>query len=460
MSDTPKTSLDPVESRAAISLAAIFGLRMLGLFLILPVFALYAEDLHGVTPFLVGVAIGAYGLTQAILQIPFGMISDRLGRKPVIVVGLLIFALGSVVAAMAQSIEGVIIGRALQGSGAVAAAIMALAADLTREQNRTRIMAVIGMSIGFAFTLSLVLGPILDGWIGVPGIFWLTALLALLGVVIVIFLVPSPRESRFHRDAECEPGRLGAALRNMELVRLDLGILVLHMVLTAMFVVLPLALRDFAEVAPARHWLVYLPVMLLAMGFMVPFIVIAEKRRKMKGVMITAVALLGLALGGFYLWHHTLIGILISLLIFFTAFNIAEASLPSLVSKIAPTAGKGSAMGVYSTSQFLGAFIGGALGGWIHQHHGVGEVFLFCLIAVSFWFLIVIGMRPPRHLRNHIATLGAMTASQAAELKGILLARPGIDEVEVVAEDGLVYLKIDADVTSEREIDEFLRQGL
>ncbi len=460
MSRKNKTPLDAVESRAAFSLAGIFGLRMLGLFLILPVFALYAEHLDGVTPLLAGVAIGAYGLTQAALQIPFGMLSDRLGRKPVIIAGLLIFAAGSAVAAMSETIEGVILGRALQGSGAVAAAIMALAADLTREQHRTRIMAVIGMSIGFAFTLSLILGPILDGWIGVPGIFWLTAVLALAGVAIVVLLVPDPAESRFHRDAEVAPGGLGVALRNPELLRLDVGILVLHMVLTAMFVVLPLALRDFAEVAPGRHWLVYLPVMLLAMGLMVPFIVIAEKRRKMKPVMLSAITLLGAALGGFYLWHDSLVGIAVCLLLFFTAFNIAEASLPSLVSKIAPAAGKGSAMGVYSTSQFLGAFAGGVAGGWIHQQFGIAEVFLFCLAAVAVWLIAAAGMRRPRHLRNHIATVGNMSASQAAELRGMLIELDGVEEAEAVAEEGLVYLKIDADITSESQVDEFLRRRL
>ncbi|MES9889391.1 MAG: MFS transporter, partial [Candidatus Sedimenticola sp. 6PFRAG1] len=241
-----KGGMSPIESRAAFSLAGIFSLRMMGLFMILPVFALYAEQLQGVTPLLIGVAIGAYGLTQALLQIPFGMLSDHIGRKPVIIGGLLIFALGSVVAAMADSIWGVILGRALQGSGAIAAAVMALAADLTREQNRTKAMAVIGLSIGMAFAVSLVLGPILNAVIGVPGIFWLTAVLAISGIGIVLKLVPDPRESHFHRDTEPVPSMFGKVLRDTNLLRLDFGIFVLHMILTATFIAMPLALRDAA----------------------------------------------------------------------------------------------------------------------------------------------------------------------------------------------------------------------
>ncbi len=460
MKPDPNNRLTPLESRAALSLASIFGLRMMGLFLILPVFALYAEDLEGVTPLLVGIAISIYGLTQALLQIPFGMLSDRIGRKPVIVMGLLIFALGSVVAAMATTIEWVIIGRALQGSGAVAAAIMALAADLTREQSRTRIMAVIGMSIGFAFTLSLILGPLLNAAIGVPGIFWLTAVLALVGIAVTLLLVPDPVASSFHRDAEPERKSLLAALKNPDLLRLDFGILILHLVLTALFVVLPLVLRDQAGVAADHHWLIYLPVMVLAMALMIPFIVISEKRRKMKPVMVFAVALLCSSQLAFYLFGDSLAGAVIALLLFFTAFNVAEASLPSLISKSAPAAGKGSAMGIYATSQFGGAFLGGLAGGAMHQFYGIESVFLLTAAALALWLVVISGMNPPRHLRNHIVPLGSMDEAQASELRGMLLQLTGVIEAEVIAADGTAYLKIDPDLIAEQGVDEFLRKWM
>lgn len=383
------------ESRTAFSLAGIFSLRMLGLFLILPVFALYAEHLDGVTPTLVGLAIGAYGLTQALLQIPFGMLSDRIGRKPVILGGLLLFAIGSVVAAMSDSIWGVILGRALQGSGAIAAAVMALAADLSREEHRTKVMAVIGMSIGAAFALALVLGPVLNGLIGVPGIFWLTGLLALGGMAIVVFLVPNPDLIQVHEDTEAVPSQFRQVLTNLNLLRLDMGIFVLHLIITSMFLAMPLVLRDMIGMKSGSHWMVYLPVLLLSIMFMVPFIVVAERRNKMKQVFLGSVLTLALAQIGLFLWHDTISGIVIALLLFFTAFNLLEATLPSIVSKVAPAASKGTAMGVYSTSQFAGAFVGGVTGGWIHGQFGIAGVFMFGAIAAIAWLVVASSMQNP-----------------------------------------------------------------
>ena len=334
---------------------------MLGLFLILPVFALYADHLQGHTPTLIGVAIGAYGLTQAFLQIPFGMLSDRIGRKRVITAGLLIFAAGSVVAAMAHTMWGVILGRALQGAGAIAAAVMALAADLTREEQRTKAMAVIGMTIGLSFAVAIVTAPTLNHLIGVPGIFWLVAGLAVLGVVVLHTRVPTPAHSTVHRDAEAVPGQLRGVLAHPGLLRLDFGIMSLHIILTANWVVLPVALR--AQLPTAHHWWVYLPVMVLSVAAMVPFIILAERKRRMKQVFLGAVVALGLAELGLSQGFHTLGGIAVALFVFFTAFNLLEATLPSLISRVAPPAAKGTAMGVYSTSQFFGAFLGGSLGG-------------------------------------------------------------------------------------------------
>lgn len=457
--DKHEQGMTPLESRAAFSLAGIFSLRMLGLFLIFPVFALYAEKLEGVTALLVGVAIGAYGLTQALLQIPLGLLSDRIGRKPVIIGGLIIFAVGSVIAAQADTIWGVILGRIIQGSGAIAAAVMALAADLTREQNRTKAMAVIGISIGFAFTVALILGPILNSWIGVPGIFWLTALLALLGVGVVVFLVPDPVESHFHRDTEPVPAQFSRVLSNPSLLRLDIGILTLHMVLTSVFLALPLSLRDGAGLESGNHWLVYLPVMLLAMGLMIPFVVIAEKRRKMKPVFLAAIFTLVLSQLGFFTLQQSLAGLAFSLLLFFTAFNLLEATLPSLVSKIAPVESKGTAMGVYSTSQFVGAFFGGLIGGWMHTHYGLEGVFLFGAAATLVWFLVAFGMAPPPYLSSYLLKVGSMEEAQAGALCTRLLEIEGVGDAYVVADEGVAYLKVDSKVVDHTALDAFSLAG-
>ena len=264
------------ERRAAFWLAGVFSLRMLGLFMILPVFALYAERLRGNTPALAGLAIGIYGFSQALFQIPFGFLSDRYGRKRMIYLGLSIFAAGSVVAALADSIWGVILGRALQGGGAVSAAVMALAADLTREEHRIKVMAAIGITIGLSFAVSMIVGPVLNGWVGVPGIFWLTGLFALLGVAVVRFLVPDPLASRVHRDAEPVASQFGRVLFDGQLLRLNFGIFTLHLLLTATFVAVPLALRD-AGLPSDQHWEVYLPALVLSMAVMVPFVILAEK---------------------------------------------------------------------------------------------------------------------------------------------------------------------------------------
>jgi len=446
------------EHRAAVSLASIFALRMLGLFMILPVFALYAEELEGVTSTQVGIAIGVYGLTQALLQLPFGMLSDRIGRKPVIAAGLLIFALGSVVAAMATTIEGVILGRALQGAGAVAAAVMALAADLTREEHRTKAMAVIGMSIGFSFVLAMVAGPVLNHWIGVPGIFALTAVLALGGIGLLFTAVPTPHQTTFHRDTEAEPAQFGQVLRNGQLLRLDFGILVLHLVLTASFVVLPLDLRD-SGFAPERHWQLYLPVMAAAMALAVPFIVIAEKKRRMKRVFTSAVAVLLLSQLALVWGHLHFWAIALLLLSFFTAFSLLEATLPSLVSKVAPAQSKGTAMGIYTTSQFIGAFLGGVIGGWFHDMFGNGGVFVICSALIALWLLAALSMREPRYLSFEMLRIGAVDGSLAMTLEQRLRAVKGVAEASVNVDDGIAYLKVDSRVLDREALSQFSAAG-
>jgi len=437
------SGLSSAERKAVFSLSGIFALRMLGLFMILPVFALYAEHLVGSTPFLTGIAIGVYGLTQAGLQIPFGMMSDRVGRKPMIVLGLIIFACGSMLAASATSIYTVIGGRALQGAGAIAAVIMALTADLTREEKRLSAMAIIGMSIGLSFAFSLIAGPLLNQWIGVPGIFWLTAVLSLAAIALVIFVVPTPRKTEFHRDTMPVFKQLKQVISDPQLVRLDIGIFVLHMMLTATFVVYPLVLRDNAHVSPDQHWLIYLPVMVLAIIAMIPFVVIAEAKHKMKQVFGAAVLILAGAEASYTMFLHSLTGLVFGLFIFFMAFNVLEATLPSLMAKMAMPDQKGTAMGVYSTSQFLGAFTGGGLGGWMYGHWGAATVFLFCGLAAVVWFILASTMSNPRYLSSYMIRVGDVDAKQAPKLVAQLTAVTGVAEAVVVAEDGIAYLKVD-----------------
>ena len=444
--------MSATEKRATFSLASIYGLRMLGLFLIMPVFALYAEELAGVTPLLVGLAIGIYGLTQALLQIPFGMLSDRIGRKPVIVGGLILFAIGSVVAAMSESITGVILGRALQGSGAIAAAVMALVADSTRESNRTKAMALIGISIGMAFMIALVAGPILYKSISVPGMFWMTAVLAVAGIVVILFVVPTPEQSTIHRDAEVVSGQVGRVLHNIELLRLDFGIFVLHLIMTALFLAYPLLLRDMGGIASEDHWTVYLPVLVLSIMLMVPFIIFAERKGKTKQVFLFAITALAVGLFGIGELASGKWGLVGWLLLFFAAFNLLEASLPSLISKIAPADAKGTAMGVYSTSQFAGAFLGGAAGGLVHQQFGAQAVLLFGAGMAVLWLLFAFGMKAPEPLKPRLVNIRNVTGS-SGEISAMLYRIAGVREVVVALDEGVAYLKVDSKKLDEKALE-------
>ncbi|NIR61330.1 MAG: MFS transporter [Gammaproteobacteria bacterium] len=447
--------MTPLERRVALSLAGIYGLRMLGLFMILPVFALYGQELEHYTPFLVGMAIGAYGLTQALLQIPFGMLSDRYGRKRIIAIGLVLFAAGSVLAAVSQSIYGVIAGRALQGSGAIAAAVMALNADLTRETQRTKAMAIIGVSIGMSFALAIVLGPVLNHWIGVPGIFWITGALALLGLVVLAVAVPRPATLRRHRDTEAVPDRFREVLADGQLLRLYAGIFLLQLIMTASFVALPLALRDRAGLEPAHHWIVYLPVLAASVVGLVPLIAAAERWRRMKLVFLASVAALGLAEVGLGAYHDRLWAIVGLLVVYFTAFNVLEASLPSLVSKAAPPLAKGTAMGVYSSAQFLGAFLGGAAGGWLLGAYGLGGVFGACAAVAAAWLGLAATMRRPSHLASYLLPVGTLGEAEAQALADRLMHVPGVAEAVVVSEEGVAYLKVDNRRLDEAALREF-----
>ena len=426
-----------LELRSSFTLAGVFGLRMLGLFIILPVFALYAETLPGGRDHtLVGIALGAYGLTQAVLQIPFGWLSDRWGRKPTIYLGLLLFALGSVVAASATSIGWVIAGRVLQGAGAISAAVIALASDLTRDEVRTKAMAIIGITIGVTFALSMVLGPVLGRWIGVPGIFALTGVLALGAIAVVRFRVPDP--VAVVGIAPDRP-RFADVLRDPQLARLNVGIFVLHAVLMALFVVVPFALRG-AGLEGNEHWKVYLPVMLGAFVLMAPVMAISERRGKQKPAFVGAVVLLAIAEVILAMMGASVLAIAGALLVFFTAFNLLEASLPSLISRIAPAEAKGTAVGVYSSIQFLGTFVGAATGGWLSQHHGAPAVFVFCGALTLVWFGVALGMNVPV-LRT--LQVPPMDAGRADGLLRRLQKLPGVREVRLAPAEGVARLKVD-----------------
>ena len=448
------------ERRASIGLAGIYGLRMLGLFIILPVFALYAEHLPGGdSHLLMGIALGAYGLTQAILQIPAGWLSDRYGRKPVIYISLILFAMGSFIAASADDIYWVIIGRVVQGAGALNAAVMALTADLTREEHRTKAMAMIGITIGITFSISMVLSPLLNSVIGVPGIFALTGVLAVLAMGVVKWVIPDPAIPRFHSDTEASSKRLGEVLRNRELLRLDFGIFSVHAILMSVFMQVPFLLQaDGLEVS--QHWYIYLPVMLAAFVLMLPLIIIAEKKNGMKQVFMLSIALATCAQAILMFGQHSLWGVAAALLVFFTAFNVLEATLPSMISKIAPLAAKGTAMGVYSSVQFLGAFFGAAAGGALMQFVGGNAVFVFAIVLLLLWLIVASGMQPPAAVRTRLYHLEEMTGAQGAQLQQRLAQLQGVREVMVVAAENIACLKVEMQGFDEDAVEQLVMAPL
>jgi MFS family permease len=387
------------ELRSSVTLASLFALRMFGLFLILPVFAVHARGLPGgQSAALVGLAMGVYGLTQAMLHLPFGIASDRLGRKPVIVAGLVLFALGSFIAAGASSVWGVVIGRAVQGAGAISAAITAFVADSTRESQRTKAMAMVGGSIGVTFAVSLVAAPALYAWIGMSGLFELTGVLALLAILVTLFVVPSaPTEheavSPVAASSSQARSRLIDVATEPDLLRLNLGIFVLHCVQMSMFVVVPRWLVERVGLPLAEHWKLYLGVVVASFAIMLWPLMWGERRGHMRVVFLSAVALLAVVAVSFTAQPVGLVPMAGLLLAFFTGFNILEASLPSLVSRIAPPDAKGAALGIYNTMQALGLFTGGALGGWVQSRWGGAAVFAMCAGLLVVWLAAAAGLR-------------------------------------------------------------------
>ncbi|MEM5425555.1 MFS transporter [Paraburkholderia ferrariae] len=378
------------ELRATVSLAAIFALRMLGLFMIMPVFSVYAKTIPGGDNLLlVGIALGAYGVTQSLLYIFYGWVSDMVGRKPVIATGLVIFAIGSFVAAGAHDMVWIIVGRVIQGMGAVSSAVLAFIADLTAEEHRTKAMAMVGGSIGMSFAVAIVGAPIVFHWVGMSGLFALVGVFSILAVGVVIWVVPDAPSKPVHVRAP-----FAEVLHNVELLRLNFGVLVLHATQTALFLVVPRLLVD-AGLPVASHWMIYLPVMGLAFVMMVPAIIVAEKRGRMKAVLVSAIGLIligQLLLGSL---AHTLVIVSAVLFVYFLGFNILEASQPSLVSKLAPGNRKGAATGVYNTTQSIGLALGGVVGGWILKHEGASAVFYTCSGLVLCWLIIAANMKAP-----------------------------------------------------------------
>ncbi len=448
------SGLNSIEKKAAFSLASVFGLRMLGLFMILPVFAIYGEQLIGYSPIWIGLAIGAYGLTQALLQIPMGILSDKFGRKPVILAGLVVFLLGSVVAAMSDTIYGVVIGRALQGMGAIASAILALAADLSREEQRPKVMATIGMFIGISFTIAMIIGPIVAQAFGLSGLFWFIAVLTIFAMLTIQFVVPNSINTAPKGDNVALPAKLGGLIFDSQLSRLNWGVFILHMALTACFVTLP---KQFVAggLALEQHWQLYLPTLIGSFFLMVPFMIIGIKKQKEKQMFSAAVALLALALVLLWYLPSTITTLVVLVMMFFTAFNYLEATMPSILSRIAPAGVKGSVMGIYASSQFLGAFAGGVLGGFIASEFGEQSIFLVMAVFAMVWLLLTLGMKPLKKSKAYSFTTSIDSDEKAIQVAEKLSEMPGVIEATIMHDEAVAYLKVDdktADLTSIKAI--------
>jgi MFS family permease len=381
------SKLSPLERRSALTLACVISLRLFGLFLIMPVFSLYAKQMPDASDWMIGLALGVYGLGQVLLQIPLGLLSDRVGRKSAITLGLLIFAAGGLVAALSHTLEGIVAGRALQGMGAVAGAGTALAADLTREEQRGKVMGIIGVSIGLSFLLALILGPPLEAVGGLPGLFGATSVLALLSLGLLWLIVPTPERAR--APAAASLGGVLAMLRDGRLLVLNGSVFFLHLLLTASFVGLPLLLAERLHLPANRHWELYLPVMVIAALVMGSALHRMKEIGQSLRIVLVCVAVIGLALLGFARSGSHVAWLGVSAAAFFSAFNLLEAALPSLVSRFAPAHLRGAAMGAYSTSQFIGAFVGGAIGGIALGRLGVGGVFECAAATTLLWLPLV-----------------------------------------------------------------------
>ncbi|WP_180159180.1 MFS transporter [Acinetobacter sp. YH12047] len=443
--------MNALERRSTFALSSIFALRMLGLFMIIPVFSVAGQSYEYATPALIGLAVGIYGLTQAILQIPFSLIADRYSRKPLVVLGLLLFALGGAIAAMSDTIYGVIIGRAIAGGGAVSAVVMALLADVTREENRMKAMAVMGMSIGLSFVVAFTMGPWVTGLIGISGLFWVTTVMGLAAIAMLLMV---PKVTRHHKNfQQGYVEQLKQVLKMGDLNRLHISVFTLHLLLTAMFIYVPSQLIEVAELPLSSHGWVYLPLLVVSLFFAFPSIVLAEKYRKMRSIFLTAIGgiILGLLIMIFgFESKYVLIG---GLGLFFIAFNVMEALLPSWLSKAAPIQSKATAMGVNASSQFLGAFFGGIIGGQLLLLNNTSLGWSILSAIAIIWLLMSFGLAQPRYLSSLVLRLPE--SKQTDEWTSQLLAIRGIEEVVVMSEQQVAFVKVD-----KQQVDDVSRQQL
>ncbi|KEI35243.1 putative transport protein [Francisella sp. W12-1067] len=428
------------QTTAYISL--IYSFRMIGLFIIFPIFSLYIDDLQYATPFLIGLALGIYGLTQAMLQIILSILSDRFGRKPIIVFGLILLIIGSIIAACSTNVYGIIIGRAIQGAGAIGSTLTALVADTTKEENRLKAMSMIGLSIGFSFIVAMMLSSILNSIIGLSGIFWLTAIFGVAGI-FMLTKIPTPKTPSFHHEAKTVFRLIKDVIIHQELLRLNYGIFSLHAILTALFIIIPTILTNILQIPTNYQWIIYLPVLIVSFFMMFPFVMIAEVKRKMRKYFILAIALLAICLTSLVFGYSQTLVVSTILIFFFAAFTFLESCLPSLVSKIAPAGSKGTAMGIFSSCQFFGIFIGGTLGGIIFHHFEIPGVLTFCILLALSWLIISLAMAEPTYLNSKIYKLNCHVSEIKNKLEKFLLSQKGVYESIVCSDEETIYLKID-----------------
>ncbi len=446
------------ELNATVSISLLYVVRMLGLFMVLPVLPLLVDEIADSTPFLIGLALGVYGLSQALLQIPLGILSDIIGRKPVLLAGLLVFVAGSLVAASSENIYGIIAGRFLQGCGAIASTLLALLSDVTQTENRSKAMAIVGMSIGASFGISLVLGPWVNNLFGLEGIFLGTALAGLVGIAILYLLVPTPEKMNLSLDSHLEVTRLSEVISHSGLVKTILGIFILHFLLMSSFVAFPVLMQGTGEVESSDHHLVYLSILVVTFVFMVPFMWLSDKPHWVKPLMLM---MIGFFISSSFLLSRfiTFYPVMASMLMFFMAFNLLEVVLPSIVSKLAPAGSRGTAMGVYSTAQFAGAFVGGAVGGYIAGAWQISDLMYVNIAVCLVWFMVSLSIPKTGNVQTLTYSLTGIDQPGAKKVRDALLSIEGVNEAVIIESEQIAYLKVDDNLLDKEALDQLKKRS-